>query len=308
MSPALMLAKSLLLPGSVAVLVVLALRWLWRSAGRGARGASPATESAAEPPASSRADAATWPDTLLVPAALATGYAAGHLAIAWPAFPPLEVTDRVIWIAITSLLAALLSAVAASRAWWQRALRAGFSALAVGAMVGPIYADVSQTWSGLGWTLGLWILLAASWANIDALAGSLPPAMLGVPLAGIALGTAAALTVSGSVVLGQLCAALAAALAAVLVVTARAAVAARIGPVCSLVLGALLIDGYVYSELPAPACLLLTGSPIALWSARIPAISRGPAWLRIAVVTTLAAIPVAVAVALSFSGRSGYGE
>ncbi|MDR3636316.1 MAG: hypothetical protein P4L84_21115 [Isosphaeraceae bacterium] len=285
MSPILMLVKCLLLPGAVALVLFLVFRWL---AGR--IGATPNDGGVA------------------AAASLAFAYAAGHAAIAAPAFPPVDVTDRVSWIARASLLAALASSAAAERPLWRWVNRVLFSALTVVAMIGPILAERSQTWTGLLWIVAVVAVFVFSWANIDALDDRVSPATLGVSLILIVFGTALALAVSGSVVLGQLCAALGASLVVVVALARGSTLRAGLGPVCSTVLGALLIDGGVYSELPAAVAVLLTAAPLTLWTARLPVLVRLRGWQRTLAVALMTILPVALAVVLSFSDSPRYEE
>src|SRR5262249_37160560 len=137
-----------------------------------------------------------------------------HLAVAFPAFPPQEVTDRIVWIAGASLLAAVIGSAAAEHRWWRWLNRTAFTALALVAMLGPITETLRESWTGPAWVLGVAGAMVASWANLDALARRLSPVTLRIPLVVAAFATAAALTVSGSLVLGQLTGALAASMAA----------------------------------------------------------------------------------------------
>lgn len=284
MSPVAMFLKSVALPAAVAAIAFVLCRWATRRMGSERR------------------------DGVAVSIALALGYVAGHLAIAWPAFPPLEVTDRLVWLAAVAVAGGLFASVTAPRAWPRWLPRLVLPALVIAAILGPIFHDTSQTWNGALWMLGLGVALVVSWVNLDALSSRLPTTALGLPLAMIAFGAAAALTLSGSIVLGQLSAALAASVAAVTVLDRRATSLPDSAAVYSSILGALLLNGFVYSELPTAPSLLLSAAPLALWVTRIGPIQRRRTWLVTLVALAVALVPVVVAVALSVAEAPHYEE
>ena len=109
-------------------------------------------------------------------------------------------------------------------------------------------------------------------------------------------GTFGALMLSGSVLLGQFAAVLGAAVFGSLVLTARKVALGRgIVPVFTLLLGALLLSGYFFAELPASSAALIAFAPVlALLPIRMLAL---PAFLARA---ALVSIPILVALVLAF--------
>jgi hypothetical protein len=261
--PAVLLANVMLVSALVAAAVTLVLRRL--------RGPTPAA------------------------VALVLGYAVGHCAASWPAFPPLDVTDRLPWIAAGAVAVDWVGRRLLP--WVGHALAA---VMTVGATVGPIDTTVARTWTFFAWAAMLCVGVAGTSAYLYMLARRWGPRMFAVLLSALALAAGAALTVSGSLVLGELCAALAAALlAAGLLARSESSSTALAVPFASLG-GAVLIGGNIYSGLPTLPAVVLAASPLALWVACVPALARQPPWLRFAVVGMLAGMAAASAVRLAY--------
>jgi hypothetical protein len=102
---------------------------------------------------------------------------------------------------------------------------------------------------------------------------------------------------SGSMVLGQFAAVLAAALFGGLLFTVRKVTLGRaIVPVFVLLLGALLVCGYFFAELPAASAVILGVAPIL---ALVP-VGRPSKLLAFGMRAALVSVPVIVALVLAF--------
>jgi hypothetical protein len=243
--------------------------------------------------------------------AIGSGYIAGHAAIALPAFPPLEVTDRIPFLVAFATLLGFLDSVWPSPAWVRWENRLLLTALVLGAILGPVLANIGETRSEILWVAGLGVVLLASWVNLDALAARLAPAPLALSLLIITGGVGGVLLVSGSLILGQLGLALAAALAAVVVFSTRGPGLSldRGGvPILTTIVGALLIDGHIYAGLPASAAFVLLPAPLAPWVCQLGPVRRASAWKGSALAVVVTLIPVSVALGIALAASPDYGE
>jgi hypothetical protein len=282
-----MAVSVLVVPAVVAALVLMAVRWVCRRGGFAGG------------------------DRVAAAAALGAGYLAGHLGNAPPAFPPLDVTDRLPWLAGAATLLGILEAARPSPAWARWENRLLMAALVLGVVLGPVLEATAATRPGQAWLAGLGLALLLSWANLEALAARLPGAVLGPALLLVAVGAAAALVLSGSLVLGQLGGALAAALAAVGVLSGRSVgLSLGGGGVAVLVatLGALLLEGHVYAALPASAACALAAAPAATWAGAVGPIRRAARWKAALVAAVATLVPVGLALGLVLAASLGAGE
>jgi hypothetical protein len=112
----------------------------------------------------------------------------------------------------------------------------------------------------------------------------------------VSAGTSGGLMLSGSMLLGQFAAVLAAALLGTLVFTIRKVNLGRgIVPVFSLLLVALLLSGYFFAELPASSAALMAFAPVlALIPIRMLTLPAFP------VRAALVSVPILVALVLAF--------
>jgi hypothetical protein len=200
--------------------------------------------------------------------AIGLGYLAGHVAVARPAVPPLDVTDRVPWIVAVAIVLAIASTTGSGgpRRLWL--VRGAIALVIVAALFEPVFSRWAQTPEG-----GL-----AMAATLVALVVGLGPlGTIGARGNGFTLGPAfvltavvagAALGLTGGLTLGRLASALAAAAAGTWLVDRRS-----LGTAAALVfgsaLGALLVEGWVYSGLPAWLAAILGLAPTALRWARV---------------------------------------
>jgi hypothetical protein len=246
-------------------------------------------------------------------AAVALGLGAGALAAqlvnARPAFPPVEVTDRIPWIVAAAMLLGLCESVRPSPGWARWENRLLLTALVLGLILGPVLGEDWPTRSALARQGGLALVLLAAWANLESLASRRSTAMLGPALLVVAASAGVALMMSGSLVLGQLGLGLASALAAAWVVSwwLRGPSLRRGGiPVLFATYGALLIVGHIYSGLPAPAAYLLAAAPLAAWVGFVGPTRRLAAWQATLLGALATLVPAAVAMGLAIAASPRY--
>ena len=236
---------------------------------------------------------------VLIPLAIGLGYLSGHLFITGRfGFPPADTTN---WLPCFALAAAALGAFFASLrlpAWARLFL---FAMLAAGALRLLLKPKFQYGWSlGQGWawvvSLALGIVLLA--IVLDALARR-PETAMALPfyLLLVSAATFGALMLSGSMLLGQFATVLAAAVFGTIVLTLRGiSVGPALAPLFSLLLGALLISGYFFAELPAMSAALLAFAPaVALFSFLPPETVRAFLFR-----TALMSLPIIAALALAF--------
>jgi len=249
----------------------------------------------------------------LAPLAIGIAYFAGHFFIAgWVRIPPSDTTNWLPYFALaTALLGAFLPEGRASArpgreesrpsktGTWSRVLI--FALVSAGALTLLLKPKFQYGWSpgeGVAWVvclMGAMVLLAVI---LDALtrrsaAAVEMPAILLITCGG----TLGALMLSGSMLLAQYAAVLGGAVFGSLVFSARNVALGRgIVPLLSLLLGALLVSGYFFAELPAAAALLLAFAPLF---ALIPI--GGRSWpLAFVVRATMVSIPILLALVLAF--------
>jgi hypothetical protein len=229
-------------------------------------------------------------------------YALGHSAIAPPAYPPSDVTDR---LPILALAAALVAAALAGGrdVLWARVLGlAGLAGLVILVMLGPVlgageYSE--ETVIQLASISGACLLAMVNLALLDRPSSRLE---LSIGLVVLALGAAIVLILSNSLVLCLLGGTLAAVLAFSLVGGWGRPVGGGV-PVAATILSALLVEGSVYAFLPATPAILLAGSPGLLWLLRWGPCSRLGPKARAGLAVALIAIPVGIAIVLTFFSR-----
>jgi hypothetical protein len=235
----------------------------------------------------------------LGPLAIGLAYLSGHFVITgWAPFPPADTTN---WLPYFALAAAVLGAscgVLAIKAWARVLIFSLVSAGALRLLLKPRFLYGWSLTEGCIWVAclaGAMVLLAII---LDALVRRSAtaiemPAFLLIICAGIF----GALMLSGSMLLGQFAVVLGAAVFGSLVFTARkVAVGRGIVPVFSLLLGALLVSGYFFAELPAASAVLLAFAPVL---ALVP-LGMPSKLLAFGVRAALVSVPILVAVVLAF--------
>ena len=235
----------------------------------------------------------------LSPLAIGLAYLSGHLVITgWVPFPPADTTN---WLPYFALVGAVLGAfcgVFPAKSWVRVFI---FALVSEGALKLLLKPKFQYGWSLMeGWTwvacLGSAMLLLA--LVLDALARRTAtavemPAFLLITCAG----TFGALMLSGSMLLGQFAAVLAAAVFGTLVLAVgKVAMGRGIVPVFSLLLGTLLVSGYFFAELPAASAVLLAFAPVLA----LGSISITNKLLAFGVRAALVSVPVIAALVLAF--------
>jgi hypothetical protein len=235
----------------------------------------------------------------LAPLALGFAYFVGHFFIAgWVRVPPSDTTN---WLPYFALVAALQGAACAMLPTnrWTRVVI--FALVSAGVLTLLLKPKSQFGWSpgeSLIWVLCLMCALVLLAVILDALtrrttAAVEIPAILLVTCGG----TFGALMLSGSMLLAQYAAILAGAVFGTLVFSVRNVPLGRgIVPVFSLLLGALLVSGYFFAELPAAAAALLAFAPAF---ALIPIGLRSKV-LAFGVRVTLVSVPILLALVLAF--------
>ena len=227
--------------------------------------------------------------------AVGSGYVAGHLVFAWPAIPPVDVTDRIPWLALAAVLVAVFEAGRTPRPWTRWVGRSVLAALVLGAMLGPV--------AGAPGMLRVWLIpgLVAllAWADVEVLAARCALADVLRALLITAGGTTVALVFAGSAVLPFLCAVLTAALAGGWLVVVRDGPPRGWVTVALAVLTALVLDGSIYAFLPVPTALLLAAAPAMTWLTRLGPARRLGRWPALAFGTVSVLIPIAIAIAVA---------
>jgi hypothetical protein len=232
----------------------------------------------------------------LVCAALGFGYAAGHFLIT--GLTKLPPTDTTNWLPYLGLAAATAGVAGLFvRPPVVRWLLLGVISIGgLRLLLAPVFRN---TWTvGIGW---LWVgslaaatvLLGVTLSVLNRSASYKFEASLCLLI--VSAGSAGALILSGSLLLGQFALVLTGAIAGASIVQLRGVVG-DCGAVVALLLVALLASGYFFADLKAPAAALLAAAPLfALLANRV---SRSS--LRFAVRLFLVSAPVLVALLLAF--------
>ncbi|HTE05358.1 MAG TPA: hypothetical protein VK824_04110, partial [Planctomycetota bacterium] len=200
-------------------------------------------------------------------------YLAGHVGLrGWRDWAPREAVD---WIAVVALLGLLVGAAGLVRRWPQR-LR---GVLRVIVAAGAVWLVAGKPMERALGEAGMWQQVALLGAGIalawSALEGLATPAVRAGPLLLLwllAAGCAAVLAISGSLVLGKLAGALAAALGAAIVLGVRRPGAATLlgaAPPVALTLGALLVAGMRLASVPPRAALALLAAAVSAFAVRL---------------------------------------
>jgi len=230
---------------------------------------------------------------------LSAGYFAGHIFITgWRPFPPTDTTNWLPYFALAAAAIGSLAFLLNSKA----ARIAVLGLLFVGAMRLLLAPKFRYGWSaeqGQLWVVGLAcaaLLLALSLAAIARRSlFALEPLLLII----VSAGTAGALMLSGSLLLGQFAAVLSAAVLGSFVLTWRGRIDGDgAASVFSLLLVALVACGYFFAELPALSAILLATAPLG---ALIPNGISAPRW---AAAVRMALVAAAVSGAMLAAFRS----
>ncbi len=205
--------------------------------------------------------------------AIGLGYIAGHAAFARPSFPPVDVTDRIPWIALVAILLAIAEALELPDLRLRFFGRSLLLILIVCAMLGPVISA-----SDLEWTTSCRLSAAVAavfmaWLNLWAMESASQGCDAYRALMLTSGAAVLVLLLSGSLVLCMLCVALTISLAAARIATWHCAPDGGL-IVGGAVLTALLIDGFTYANVPWRSALLLAAAPAGAWIARLGALGR----------------------------------
>jgi len=241
----------------------------------------------------------SWGDAV----ALALGYAGGHVvSVGWPAFPPAEATQWLPYFAILVMFVAVLDTLLRP-AGLVRALV--WFLLCAGILRSLLGSKFQYGWSPLEGSL--WIAcLAAGMLVLTAILDRAAQRDVSISfpliLAIVAGGTAVALMLSGSMLLGQLGFVLTAVFGTIVAVgflLPRAVPGRGIVPVAVVVLSGLWLSGYFFAELPAASALLLAASSIPALMLVLSDEGGNPR-RGLVLRATVVAVSVALAVFLAF--------
>ena len=235
----------------------------------------------------------------LGPFAVGVAYLVGHLVIAgWSSFPPADTTNWLPYFALAAAVLGAFCAVLPITAWARVVILALVSTGALRLLLKPKFQYGWSSGEGWAWVAGLGCAIVLLAIILDALVRR-PGTALEIPvfLLIVSAGTSGALMLSGSMLLGQFAAALAAGVFGSLVFTAGRVVLGRgIVPVFSLLVGALLVSGYFFAELPAASAGLLAFAPILA----LIYVGSSNKLLALGIRAVLVSVPVALALVLAF--------
>jgi hypothetical protein len=223
-------------------------------------------------------------------------------------FPPIDVTDWIPVIVLVAMLLGLCESLRPSPAWARWENRVLLALLVLRLILGPLPDVDWTTRANLTWLAGLLVASLAAWANVDALAARRPTAPLGASLVITIASTALALLLSGTLVLAQIGAALAAALGAVYLVSWRlpaGSLAPGGTPVLVATCSALLIEGHVYAGLAPAAAVLLASAPFGAWLGSAGPARRLAPWQATLLGLVASLVPAGVAVGLVLAASPG---
>jgi hypothetical protein len=235
----------------------------------------------------------------LGPLSIGLAYLSGHFVVTgWVTFPPADTTNWLPYFALTGAVLGASCALVATKAWARVLIFALVSAGALRLLLKPKFQygwSLGEGWLWVGCLVCAFVLLAII---LDALVRRPAPAIeMPVFLVMTCAGTFGALMLSGSILLGQFAAVLGAAVFGSLVFTAwRVPLGRGIVPVFSLLLGALLVSGYFFADLPLISAMLLAFAPAL---ALVPIGAPGKL-LAFGIRSALVSAPILVALVLAF--------
>lgn len=241
-----------------------------------------------------------WPGAL----ALGLAYGAGHWGvIGWPAFPPVDVTHWLPYLALAAMLFGLRDGLWPMPVWQRWALRLTLTGGTLWLLLRPL---ARNSWTGsqtVWWLAGLGAAFLIVWWQVDTLAERTRGAAIPLALMVLGTGTSIALVLGRSALLGQLAGALTAALGAAWVVSwfhsglrlARGAV-----PVIVVLLAGFWLSGYFYAEVPAVTVALLWLAPAGLWAGEWSRAQSLKPWQGALVRAAAVLVPMALALGWAY--------
>jgi hypothetical protein len=202
------------------------------------------------------------------PVALTLAYAAGHVCVlGLPSWPPTEATHWVLFLALAAGALGLSESLSSRRSRWRLWLPRAL--LAVGAIPALLKPYVDYTWTpeqSIVWILGIALLSVGFCVELAWALPGLPGTTGWWVLVLLTSGLAVTLALWASLTLGLLAGVLAAGCGAALCVSMLARgrpIPSTLVPLLTVVLGLLILSGYLFAELPAGSALLLAAAPAA---------------------------------------------
>lgn len=234
-------------------------------------------------------------DSLWAGPAIGLAYIAGQSAIARPWFPPLDVTDRMPWLALVAMLLAIAEATWPFAARLRILGRALLLTLILGLMLGPVIGAGDLSWATIGRLSAAAVTAVLAWLNLWALGATSQgrDAYRGLMLT--SGGAVLVLLFSGSAVLCLLCMALTVSLAAARIAAWHRAPASGL-IVGGAVLTALVIEGYIYASMSLWSAALLAAAPAGTWITRTEPLREKPGMTATLLSTLAVLVPVGLAV------------
>ena len=239
------------------------------------------------------------------PVALTTAYVAGHVGVLGaPAWPPAEATHWVFYLTIAAGALGLSESLSSRRSRWRLWLPR--AVLAVGAVPALLKPYVDYTWTpeqSVVWILGIALLSIGFWVELAWALPELPGTTGWWVLIVLGSGLSVTLVLWASLTLGLLAGVLAASCGGALFVSlwARGRPMASVTvPVLGVVLGLLILSGYLFAELPAGSALLLAAAPGAARALPATWLARASSSTRLVLRVAAVAVPVAVVVAHAY--------
>jgi hypothetical protein len=238
--------------------------------------------------------------------ALGAGYIWAHLQIlGWPRFPPIQAVHWLPFFVLAAMELGLLDAFLPGPGWVRWQARAVLVLAVLATLLQSQFKNTWSFWLGTAWLTGLSAAGVALWAVLESLAARSPRLSLPFQLLVLVSGSSLAAFLSGSAVLAQIGAALAAILGASLLVAWRAtrfSLSRGAIPVVMILLGPIWLIGYFYSELPG-SCAMLLGSALPLaWLVGLAARWRLSPW-KVALCQVLAVL-LLTTVAVAFASQN----
>lgn len=210
----------------------------------------------------------------------------------WPAIPPAEHWQWIVWL----VLGALVLALADSLRPWPAAAR-GTAAAALACACGWLLIGLPDY---RAWRYVLAGVVLALLAGLDAPARRGRGASVALPLVIAAIGASVVVFESGNAKLARICGVLAATVAVAAVLgwwRPQRAAARGLTAVFPVAYPALILSAYVvsWSEIPAWAYVVAALAPLGVLVGLVPAVAARPPWQAAAVRVAAVLVPTAVA-------------
>jgi len=242
---------------------------------------------------------ADWAKEIAFAVAVGAGYAAGHVkSTSWPAFPPVDATHWLLFLALGSILIGTFHAIARRHAAFLRSALFGVLLLAtLGLLLRPKFKLEWSSIEGSMWIAGLTLVGCMVGWSIDWAIRSQPSRFSLLFLLVLGSGSSVALAFSGSLLLAQLAAVYSGVTFAVI---AAGAIAGNVPgrslvPCLATLFVGLITCGYWYADLPWNSGLLLAVAPASVFVVPSKSTPVRQALIRAAVAAIFAVLAVLLA-------------